>query len=203
MAAPSPVSTHEEDPGRARPRIGSMCTGYGGLDLAARAVYGGELGWCADNDAHAGASRTPTAPRPAGECRRAPPSRTRHSSRRPGHARVRHGVDAPTHVRGRAGAEHTCPGPHAVVPARKRLIGYGEPRWLPGPVRGSLDPSDDHGPRYGLPAGTGRCRPTRRIADQLRSRGSGRVRWSRRFSPWFRQRVAPTATARRRTERES
>jgi DNA (cytosine-5)-methyltransferase 1 len=30
-----------------------MCTGYGGLDLAARAVYGGELGWCADNDPHA------------------------------------------------------------------------------------------------------------------------------------------------------
>ena len=30
-----------------------MCTGYGGLDLAAQAVYGGELRWCADNDAHA------------------------------------------------------------------------------------------------------------------------------------------------------
>jgi DNA (cytosine-5)-methyltransferase 1 len=30
-----------------------MCTGYGGLDLAAQAVYGGELTWCADNDAHA------------------------------------------------------------------------------------------------------------------------------------------------------
>src|SRR3954463_10496798 len=53
MAAPSAVSAHEEDPGRTRPRIGSMCTGYGGLDLAARTVYGGELGWCADNDPHA------------------------------------------------------------------------------------------------------------------------------------------------------
>jgi DNA (cytosine-5)-methyltransferase 1 len=30
-----------------------MCTGYGGLDLAAQAVYGGELTWCAENDAHA------------------------------------------------------------------------------------------------------------------------------------------------------
>jgi DNA (cytosine-5)-methyltransferase 1 len=30
-----------------------MCSGYGGLDLAAQAVYGGELRWCADNDAHA------------------------------------------------------------------------------------------------------------------------------------------------------
>jgi DNA (cytosine-5)-methyltransferase 1 len=30
-----------------------MCTGYGGLDLAARAVYGGDMGWCAENDAHA------------------------------------------------------------------------------------------------------------------------------------------------------
>jgi DNA (cytosine-5)-methyltransferase 1 len=35
------------------PTIGSMCTGYGGLDLAAHAVYGGELRWCADNDPHA------------------------------------------------------------------------------------------------------------------------------------------------------
>src|SRR4051794_11530709 len=46
MAAPSPVCTHEEDLERARPRIGSMCTGYGGLDLAARAVYGGEAWTC-------------------------------------------------------------------------------------------------------------------------------------------------------------
>jgi DNA (cytosine-5)-methyltransferase 1 len=38
---------------RGRPIIGSMCTGYGGLDLAARAVYGGDMGWCAENDAHA------------------------------------------------------------------------------------------------------------------------------------------------------
>lgn len=30
-----------------------MCTGYGGFDLAAHAVYGGELRWCADNDPHA------------------------------------------------------------------------------------------------------------------------------------------------------
>ena len=30
-----------------------MCTGYGGLDLAAQAVYGGDMGWCAENDAHA------------------------------------------------------------------------------------------------------------------------------------------------------
>lgn len=30
-----------------------MCTGYGGLDLAVQAVYGGDMGWCADNDAHA------------------------------------------------------------------------------------------------------------------------------------------------------
>jgi DNA (cytosine-5)-methyltransferase 1 len=30
-----------------------MCTGYGGLDLAAQAVYGGELTWCAENDPYA------------------------------------------------------------------------------------------------------------------------------------------------------
>ena len=33
-------------------RIGSLCTGYGGLDVAALAVFGGSLAWCADNDRH-------------------------------------------------------------------------------------------------------------------------------------------------------
>jgi DNA (cytosine-5)-methyltransferase 1 len=33
-------------------QIGSLCTGYGGLDMAASAVFGGELVWCADNDRH-------------------------------------------------------------------------------------------------------------------------------------------------------
>ncbi|WP_411142560.1 DNA cytosine methyltransferase [Streptomyces sp. x-80] len=37
------------------PRIGSLCTGYGGLDMAAQGVFGGELAWVADNDP--GASR--------------------------------------------------------------------------------------------------------------------------------------------------
>ncbi|MFC7309460.1 DNA cytosine methyltransferase [Streptomyces monticola] len=36
-------------------RIGSLCTGYGGLDIAVQAVFGGELAWVADNDP--GASR--------------------------------------------------------------------------------------------------------------------------------------------------
>jgi DNA (cytosine-5)-methyltransferase 1 len=36
-------------------RIGSVCTGYGGLDMAVRQVFGGEPVWVADNDA--GASR--------------------------------------------------------------------------------------------------------------------------------------------------
>jgi DNA (cytosine-5)-methyltransferase 1 len=30
-----------------------MCTGYGVLDLAAQAVYGGQLTWCAENDPYA------------------------------------------------------------------------------------------------------------------------------------------------------
>ncbi|MDN3359275.1 DNA cytosine methyltransferase [Actinomadura sp. DC4] len=30
-----------------------MCTGYGGLDLAAQALYGGQLIWCAENDPYA------------------------------------------------------------------------------------------------------------------------------------------------------
>lgn len=33
-------------------RIGSLCTGYGGLDMAALTVFGGKLIWCADNDRH-------------------------------------------------------------------------------------------------------------------------------------------------------
>ncbi|MEV1082135.1 DNA cytosine methyltransferase, partial [Streptomyces sp. NPDC050211] len=37
------------------PRIGSVCTGYGGLDEAVQAVFGGSLAWVADNDP--GASR--------------------------------------------------------------------------------------------------------------------------------------------------
>ena len=31
-------------------RIGSVCTGYGGLDMAVQEVFGGELAWVADND---------------------------------------------------------------------------------------------------------------------------------------------------------
>ena len=36
-------------------RIGSLCTGYGGLDLAVHDVLGGELAWVADNDPGASA----------------------------------------------------------------------------------------------------------------------------------------------------
>ena len=36
-------------------RIGSVCTGYGGLDEAVQQVYGGELVWVADNDPGAAA----------------------------------------------------------------------------------------------------------------------------------------------------
>jgi len=32
------------------PRLGSLCTGYGGLDMAARAVFGAKPAWFADND---------------------------------------------------------------------------------------------------------------------------------------------------------
>ena len=33
-------------------RVGSLCTGYGGLDMAVMSVFGGRLVWCADNDKH-------------------------------------------------------------------------------------------------------------------------------------------------------
>ena len=35
------------------PRIGSLCTGYGGLDLAVELVLGGRLAWYAETDPHA------------------------------------------------------------------------------------------------------------------------------------------------------
>jgi DNA (cytosine-5)-methyltransferase 1 len=39
--------------GTPRPSIGSLCTGYGGLDLAAEAVLGADLAWYAETDRHA------------------------------------------------------------------------------------------------------------------------------------------------------
>jgi DNA (cytosine-5)-methyltransferase 1 len=38
---------------RPRPSIGSLCTGYGGLDLAVELVLGGRLAWYAETDRHA------------------------------------------------------------------------------------------------------------------------------------------------------
>ncbi|HEV2403354.1 MAG TPA: DNA cytosine methyltransferase, partial [Candidatus Saccharimonadales bacterium] len=45
--------------------IGSLCTGYGGLDMAAQAVFQGKLSWCCDNDKHVAtilAARYPNVP---------------------------------------------------------------------------------------------------------------------------------------------
>jgi DNA (cytosine-5)-methyltransferase 1 len=51
---------------RASPlRAGSLCTGYGGLDLAVAAVLGAALAWCAETDRHAAAvlaARFPAVP---------------------------------------------------------------------------------------------------------------------------------------------
>ena len=33
-------------------RLGSLCTGYGGLDMAAQRVFDARLVWAADNDRH-------------------------------------------------------------------------------------------------------------------------------------------------------
>ena len=33
-------------------RLGSLCTGYGGLDMAVQQVLGAQLAWVADNDRH-------------------------------------------------------------------------------------------------------------------------------------------------------
>ena len=50
------MSVGHHPPPRSRPqrlRIGSLCTGYGGLDLAVHAVLGGQLVWYAETDRHA------------------------------------------------------------------------------------------------------------------------------------------------------
>ena len=39
--------------GNPGPHIGSLCTGYGGLDLAVEMVLGGRLAWYAETDRHA------------------------------------------------------------------------------------------------------------------------------------------------------
>ena len=48
--------SREHPPPTSRPqrlRIGSLCTGYGGLDLAVQAVLGAQLVWYAETDRHA------------------------------------------------------------------------------------------------------------------------------------------------------
>jgi DNA (cytosine-5)-methyltransferase 1 len=34
------------------PRLGSLCTGYGGLDMAVQKIFDTTLAWVADNDRH-------------------------------------------------------------------------------------------------------------------------------------------------------
>ncbi len=46
------MSDHRAGPGPG-PRIGSLCTGYGGLDMAVELVLGGQLTWYAETDRHA------------------------------------------------------------------------------------------------------------------------------------------------------
>jgi DNA (cytosine-5)-methyltransferase 1 len=48
-----------------RLRLGSLCTGYGGLDIAVEKVFDATLAWVADNDRHVRAllaSRFPDVP---------------------------------------------------------------------------------------------------------------------------------------------
>ena len=54
MTAPHSLHLADSLPAR-RLRSGSLYTGYGGLDLAAAAVLGARLAWCAESDRHAAA----------------------------------------------------------------------------------------------------------------------------------------------------
>lgn len=50
---------------RRKPRLGSICTGYGGLDMAVQRVFGATLAWVADSDRHISkllATRLPSVP---------------------------------------------------------------------------------------------------------------------------------------------
>lgn len=50
---------------RLKLRLGSLCTGYGGLDVAVQHVFDARLAWVADNDRHVRtllAARHPTVP---------------------------------------------------------------------------------------------------------------------------------------------
>jgi DNA (cytosine-5)-methyltransferase 1 len=49
-AHPAPEQTHPAGP---QLLVGSLCTGYGGLDLAVELVLGGQLAWYAETDRHA------------------------------------------------------------------------------------------------------------------------------------------------------
>ena len=54
MTAAHPPRLADAPPAR-QLRSGSLCTGYGGLDLAVMAVLGARLAWCAESDRHAAA----------------------------------------------------------------------------------------------------------------------------------------------------
>ncbi|MEW2580121.1 DNA cytosine methyltransferase [Streptomyces syringium] len=50
-AVPEPAGEHRiPHPTTTAPRIGSLCTGYGGLDMAVQHAFGGTLAWVADID---------------------------------------------------------------------------------------------------------------------------------------------------------
>ena len=54
MTAAHPARLAGAPPAR-RLRSGSLCAGYGGLDLAVMTVLGARLAWCAEPDRHAAA----------------------------------------------------------------------------------------------------------------------------------------------------
>jgi DNA (cytosine-5)-methyltransferase 1 len=52
---PKKKRTQKDPPRRTKQgllRVGSLCTGYGGLDMAVRQIFGAAIAWVADNDRH-------------------------------------------------------------------------------------------------------------------------------------------------------
>ena len=68
-----PLSPDHPAPARAPLRLGSLCTGYGGLDLAVRAVLGAELVFTADPDRNIAAACSPPASRACSTSATSPP----------------------------------------------------------------------------------------------------------------------------------
>ena len=107
-------------PGRRPPAgpltAGSLCSGYGGLDLAVMAVTGARLAWCAETDRHAAAVLAAPLAGRAQPRRHHRPGLGARAARQPGQRRVA----VPGHLLRRPGRRHHGRNPQWTVAAHRR-----------------------------------------------------------------------------------